>query len=272
MQNAIANTIIQGSERHATSDEEISLFQSFISKYGFDLIGQKSQAALRRLEACTNLNKLARKEVDAYIGPTRNQLPFNIQRSETLYWAWSNVTYELTRPVERRVSQRVASGTRGGANTHGSMTTNFESTTERDNRVENHGTGYLGITDKALYFVATTPGGQSVEVPFDRLLNFSRNSSSRVGFQESARQGDARHPRSFSGADAWEIDMAFRTLTRSAEVTDDERRQAWRDLSPPVQSLSHNENEDASSMSYLESIRKGTREGWGKGYRFGRGR
>jgi len=260
MQNAIARTILQGSQRHAISDAEIGLFRGFIAKYGFDRLGPRGQSALQRLVACTNLNKLARREKDAYIGPNRSQLPFNIPSSETLYWSWSNVTYELRRLVNRTVSRRERSGTTGGVNTSGSMTTEYESTTVRDNRVENLGTGYLGITDKAFYFSAATRDGQSVQVPFDRLVTFRPDTARRIEFQENARQGDRQWPRSFSGDDVWEIDMAFRTLTRPSELTTDQRRQAWRELTPPGRTMNLAESDGYSWSDAIGDFKAGYRK------------
>jgi hypothetical protein len=159
-----------------------------------------SQAELDRAGAYTRVIKAAviRDVLDGEV-PQRvsfeGELPFNLQKGETLVWAFPGTTYLEVRTRRsyqggyQGMSFKVAKGVYyrvGGFKGHPVST----------DEAVNLGTGLFAVTDKNMYFAGP---GKSFRVKYDKIVSFTPYSDG-IGIQRDAQTAK---PQTFVTGDGW---------------------------------------------------------------------
>ncbi len=133
-------------------------------------------------------------------------IPFNFQRSETLYWLFRDVPYYEERVrTERRggyggVTFRLLNGVYYSAG-------NFQSRSVEESATEYVDRGLLGITDRHLYFAGSS---ERFRIRYDRVVAFDYYSDG-IGVTKEAASA---RPQSFLMGDGW---FAYNLVTELAQ-------------------------------------------------------
>jgi hypothetical protein len=142
-----------------------------------------------------------------------NGLPFNMQKGETIVWAFNNVAYYEQRTFTRYeggshgVSVRVAKGLyyRVGS---------FRGQPVKRDQMVALGTGLLGVTDRHLYFVGQS---KTFRVKYDKIVSFTPYSDG-IGIMRDAQTAK---PQVFVTGDGW---FTYNLITNLAQAFGDLRR------------------------------------------------
>jgi len=141
-----------------------------------------------------------------------NSLPFNLQKGETIVWAFNNVAYYEQRTFTRYeggshgVSVRVAKGLyyRVGS---------FRGQPVKIAQMVALGTGVLGVTDRHLYFAGPS---KTFRVKYDKIVSFTPYSDG-IGI---TRDAQTAKPQVFVTGDGW---FTYNLITNLAQASGDLR-------------------------------------------------
>ena len=137
--------------------------------------------------------------------------PFNLMKSETLYWVFHNVAYYLEKVERERVGSRQGVSIRVVSGVYYNTGTFRSRTVER--LVTRHvDTGILGITDKHIYF---SGDHEKFRVRYDRIVTFDAYADG-IGIM---REAASAKPQTFKTGDGWFIYNLVTTLAQGEALT-----------------------------------------------------
>ena len=132
--------------------------------------------------------------------------PFNLLKSETLYWVFHNVAYYLEKVERERVGRRQGVSVRVVSGVYYNTGTFRSHTVER--LVTRHvDTGILGVTDKHIYF---SGDHEKFRVRYDRIVTFDAYADG-IGIM---REAASAKPQTFKTGDGWFIYNLVTTLAQ----------------------------------------------------------
>ena len=132
--------------------------------------------------------------------------PFNLMKSETLYWVFHNAAYYLEKVERERVGRRQGVSVRVVSGVYYSTGTFRSHTVER--LVTRHvDTGILGVTDKHIYF---SGDHEKFRVRYDRIVTFDAYADG-IGIM---REAASAKPQTFKTGDGWFIYNLVTTLAQ----------------------------------------------------------
>ena len=175
-----------------TRDEE-GLLRSYISYFSLDRDGRGG--VVSRLNKGSVIRDVSEGRLPDASQWNRLSLPFNLQKSESLVWVFSNVDYyeRRTRRTRRGVSQGFSVRVMPGLYYQPRA---FESESVERNVTELVDDGALGITDKHIYFSGQE---KSFRVRYTRIVSFDGYSD---GFG-IVRDAASARPQIFVTGDGW---------------------------------------------------------------------
>lgn len=187
-----------------TQDEESALV-SFAQSHGLAQADLDGTGAYSRVVRSAALRDVLEGKVPRRL-TFEGDLPFNLQKSETLVWVFPGTRYYEQRTKTRYVggmqgfSVRVAKGLyyRAGG---------FAGQPVRTTESVDLGTGLLGVTDKHIYFSGPDA---SFRVKYDKIVAFTPYSDG-IGIQRDAQTAK---PQSFLTGDGW---FAYNLITNLAK-------------------------------------------------------
>ena len=132
--------------------------------------------------------------------------PFNLLKSENLYWVFHNVPYYLEKVERERVGRRQGVSVKVVSGVYYNTGTFRSRTVER--LVTKHvDTGILGVTDKHIYFAGDH---EKFRVRYDRIVTFDPYEDG-IGIM---REVASARPQTFKTGDGWFIYNLVTTLAQ----------------------------------------------------------
>jgi hypothetical protein len=186
------------------SDEESTRLQSFFRHLSpLASIQLNKHGAMTRISQAQVLNSILRGTVPD-MGSTFPNVPFNLQKGESLVWVFYGVRY-----IEQRTRTRYE-GSSDGFSVRIAQGLYYRTSAFRGNPVQytetvQADTGVLGVTTKHLYFSGSV---SKFRVRYDKIVEFTRYSDG-VGIQ---RDVASAKPQVFVTGDGWFIFNLVRNL------------------------------------------------------------
>ena len=187
-----------------TEDEEKRLFV-YVNRFGLGPEELDATGAATRAYQAIALRKL-RQGIFRPDPDMVDMTPFNLLKSETLYWVFHNVAYYLEKVERERVGSRQGVSFRVMQGVYYNTGT-FRSHTEEQlvtKRVDN---GILGVTDKHIYF---SGDHEKFRVRYDRIVTFDAYADG-IGIM---REAASARPQTFKTGDGWFIYNLVTTLAQ----------------------------------------------------------
>lgn len=190
---------------HLLTEEEESRLFRYAHRFGLKPNELNTSGALARVNQARVLREL-------HNGSFRPQpdlveaTPFNLMKSEMLYWVFHNVPYYLEKVERERVGSRQGVSVRVISGVYYNTGTFRSHTVER--LVTRHvDTGILGVTNKHIYF---SGDHEKFRVRYDRIVTFDAYEDG-IGIM---REAASAKPQTFKTGDGWFIYNLVTTLAQ----------------------------------------------------------
>jgi hypothetical protein len=194
-------------DRVISVDEETRL-NSFRKQFGFSAEDLDAHGAWTRIVMGAALRDLLDGKTPARVQVT-GQLPFNLQKDETLVWAFRNVKYYEKRTRTTYVGSSNGMSVRMISGVY-FRTSNFRGAPVTTPETVQVDTGMMGVTTKHIYFAGERRG---FRIPYGKIVTFAPYSDAI----EVVRDVASARPQVFLTGEGWFVYNLVRNLAARQE-------------------------------------------------------